>query len=439
MSHLNGGRRRVRITVLSFGTRGDVQPLIALSRALIDAGYDVTLGADTEFAGEVEQHGITNKVLRLNLRQFLSSEAGRRAMGGNGGAPADSFETMVRPMLDDCWAAVQGTDAIIHDTMLLPAYHMAEALGVPSMMTSVMPNMSPTRAFSLIGAPRIGWGALANRLSYQWYRLAWFFGTRDVRRWCETTLGFRPPRLQNYWKMRGRIVPVLYSYSSHVLPSPRDWPAETLASGYWFLDSITEWQPPRELDAFLAKGPTPIYVGFGSVIGADPDEMTAQVLAAIERTGQRAVLGTGWGGLRARALPPSVFVVEDVPHGWLFPRVKAVVHHGGAGTTAAALRFARPSVICPFVTDQFFWGDLVAKNGWGPPPVPQKWLSAAALAAAIDCAAEDDGMRRRVLDVSERIRSEDGIGAAVRFVRQHFGQQARGCRARRAAYESETR
>lgn len=412
-----------RITILSFGTRGDVEPLVALAEGLRWAGHEVTLGADTEFEPLVRAHDISYTPLVLNLRQFLESEAGRAAMhssaSNRSGTP--TFDEMVRPMLDDCWRAAQGADLLLYDTMLTAAHHIAEKLGIPAIMTSVMPNMSPTRAFPLIGGPRLPLNGIANRLTYELYRLSWLLAYPTMRRWCRETLGLtlRSPLL-DYWRLRGRPVPILYSYSQHLLPSPPDWHAETVASGYWFLNKTQGWQPPPELEAFLADGSPPVAIGFGSMIGLDPRHLTELVIAAVKASGERAILMTGWGGLVDKRLPDTMLCVREVPHEWLFPRVSAVVHHGGAGTTAAGLRWGKPSILCPFVTDQFFWGEIVARRGLGPVPIPQKQLTAQSLAAAIRRATHDSAIRARAAALGKAIRQEDGVGQAVGFITRYL-------------------
>ncbi|OWY59323.1 UDP-glucose--sterol glucosyltransferase, partial [cyanobacterium TDX16] len=150
----------------------------------------------------------------------------------------------------------------------------------------------------------------------------------------------------------GSPVPVLYSYSPSVVPPPADYPASVAVTGYWFLDDAQDWQPPADLLAFLDAGAPPVYVGFGSMAGTDAAAKTRLVIAALQQSGQRGVLASGWGGLQASDLPESVFLLEQAPHDWLFPRMATVVHHGGAGTTAAGLRAGKPSVICPFIADQ---------------------------------------------------------------------------------------
>ena len=213
----------------------------------------------------------------------------------------------------------------------------------------------------------------------------------------------------------GSHVPALNGWSRHVAPDPLDWPNAVRTMGYWFLDRA-DWEPPADLETFLSAGPPPVYVGFGSMAGRRPERTTAAVLGALRQTGLRAVLASGWGGLRRGDLPASVVLIDRVPHDWLFPRVAAVVHHGGAGTTAAGLRAGRPTVVCPFFGDQPFWGRRVHELGAGPAPTPQKRLTAERLAAALREATERPSIREAATTLGRQIRREDGIADTVAHI-----------------------
>ena len=179
-------------------------------------------------------------------------------------------------------------------------------------------------------------------------------------------------------------MPVLYAYSPTLLPPP-DWPSRFHVTGAWFLDPPPDWQPPPDLVAFLEGGPPPVYVGFGSMTSADPDATLALVLDALSRAGQRGVLLHGWAGLgTGRELPDTVFALDDVPHSWLFPRMAALVHHGGAGTTVAGLRAGIPSVVTPLTADQPSWGRIVHRLGAGPRPIPFRRLTATRLSRGFE-------------------------------------------------------
>jgi len=186
----------------------------------------------------------------------------------------------------------------------------------------------------------------------------------------------------------------------------------------WFLGPPGDWTPPNSLTAFLEAGPRPVYVGFGSMSSRRPEETTELILQALAEAKQRAVLLSGWSGLRTANLPDTVFMLDSIPFSWLFPRVAAVIHHGGAGTTAAGLRAGVPSLVVPFFGDQFFWGRRVAALGVGPEPIPRKELTAERLARAIERALTDQSMRQRSADLGASIQAEDGVARAVAVVQR---------------------
>jgi sterol 3beta-glucosyltransferase len=205
----------------------------------------------------------------------------------------------------------------------------------------------------------------------------------------------------------------LDGYSALVAPRPRDWGASHYVAGYWFLDSDTNWQPPKALADFLSAGPAPICIGFGSMHDREAATVTELVKNALDRSEQRGILISGWGGLQTESASDRVFSIESAPHSWLFPRSAAVVHHGGAGTTAAALRAGVPSLIVPFMADQPFWGRRVYALGVGPEPIPHRRLTVDNLANSIRQMVADQAMRQRAAELGNRIRAEDGINRAI--------------------------
>jgi UDP:flavonoid glycosyltransferase YjiC (YdhE family) len=216
-------------------------------------------------------------------------------------------------------------------------------------------------------------------------------------------------------------MPFLYGFSPSVIPRPDDWPDWHHISGYWFLDRDPTWSPPEPLLRFLEGGPKPISIGFGSMIGRHTRKLVEVAIKALERCDQRAVLLGGWAHVGELELPDSVFKIDAVPHDWLFPRMAAVVHHGGSGTTAAGLRAGIPSVVVPFFGDQPYWGRRVHALGVGPKPIQLKALTAKNLAEAISWTVSDEGVREEAAALGTLIRSEDGVRSAVDFIRSCLG------------------
>jgi sterol 3beta-glucosyltransferase len=407
----------MEVVMLTIGSRGDVQPFVALGIGLREAGHEVTVATGGAFEAFVVEHGLRFAALDVGLLERLQSPEGKAALSGKKFlATLKETASMYRRVLDQEWEASRGADAVVYHPKALGGYHVAEALNVPAFLAHPIPMFSPTRAFPTPVLPVASLGGSLNRLSYgAFLRISTASFHRTINRWREETLGL-PPRglLASELELRGEPVSILVGCSPHVVPPPADWGPSTTMTGYWFLDGAGDWRPPAHLAAFLEDGPPPVYVGFGSLGGWTSEEVVGAALAALERAGKRGVLATGGVPLRA---PDNVCVIESAPHEWLFPRMAAVVHHGGAGTTAEGLRAGRPSVICPTtMNDQLFWGRRVSELGVGPRPLPQKKLAAEALLTAIRVATEDDRVRERAAALGEKIRTERGVARAVEVI-----------------------
>jgi sterol 3beta-glucosyltransferase len=418
----------MRITIFAAGSRGDVQPCIVLGRELQRAGFDILLAAPQNFAGFIQEHGLCFHPLRGDVQQIMASETGRGFMergSANFLQSIRAMRTMLGPvamqMAEDAFEACQGADALISLAIFATfAKSIAEVRRIPLIHVEPTPVL-PTQAFPAPGWPvQRNLGGLHNRISghamlqvlWQWYRP--FVNSFRHR--------FRlPPYTAASFYQILTSAPLLGAYSDQVIPHPQDWPKNIRITGYWFLDSPAEWKPEGELRAFLDAGDPPVYVGFGSMSGRQPEILATLVLEALAKSGQRGLLLTGWGGMRALSVPNSVFVVNSAPHGWLFPRMAAVVHHGGAGTTAEGLRAGVPSVILPFAVDQAFWGTRVKALGVGPEPIPFRKLTADKLAHAIQEAVTQSEIKRRAARLGDAIRAQDGVGNAVRVVKECLG------------------
>lgn len=409
------------ILILTIGSRGDIQPFVALGERLHRAGHAVTVCTAQSFQPFVEAHGLTYAYMTDELIRLADTKAGRAAVEGGGKLELmKQVMPVIAHMLDDMWRAAQAQrpDVIIYHPKTLGAYSIAEKLDIPAFVSMPLPYNTPTRAFPSPIVPVPNLGGWINRQTYRLIGAASAPYAGVVNRFRVEQLGLRPRGRFAGDSVRwdGQPLPVLYAFSQHVLPRPDDYPAHVHITGYWFVEAETDWQPSPELARFLADGPPPVYIGFGSMVGADPVARTRLVLDALARSGQRGLLASGWGGLEAQDIPDSVFVIDQAPHDWLFERVAAVVHHGGAGTTAAGLRAGRPTLICPFFGDQPFWGRRVAELGVGPRPIAQKALTTDTLADALRVIATDAGMRQRADDLGARIRAEDGTGRAADLI-----------------------
>jgi UDP:flavonoid glycosyltransferase YjiC (YdhE family) len=465
----------MQITIVTAGTQGDVQPYVALGLGLQRVGHQVRLVAPPRFQSFIQQWSLDFAPLKYidyseeeesEEEQDSDNQSVDLSTGFNTELNTDSvteslsksfltaFQNSFWNMLEQVdwvpnpWQIVenyadrlrspqhnflhalsqvcQGAEAILFAPHLFPAHDLAEKWNIPCMAACMHP-LSRTGTFPHPYAPRqlylwktyqaeLPLNRLYNQFTYRAFdQLLWRSVQQPINQWRHLTLQLPPvsPWLTPPTRMQQRQIPFLYGYSPVVLPKPSDWSEHLHVTGYWFLDRPANWQPPEDLVAFLAAGSPPIYVGFGSMRTGDPEALTALVLEALAQTGQRGILLKGWAGLQSDELPDSVFLIDSVPHDWLFPQVAAVVHHGGGGTTAAGLRAGIPSIILPFVGDQLFWGYQIAQLGVGPAPIPQRQLTAKRLAAAIQTVLNDRAMQTRAAAMGGHIRAEDGIAQAI--------------------------
>jgi sterol 3beta-glucosyltransferase len=415
----------VIVTVLAIGSRGDVQPYVALGDGLRRAGHVVRFVTTTEFADLAQDHGLTVEAVPFSVQAALAERSAQRAVEGGGhvasfAAFARIARTGAQALARTALGAVDGADAVVGGlSALAVGTAAAERVGIPFIPALNVP-VDTTSAWpsALFPNLRIGPRAWSNRTSHRLTRLALWLTVRAGADAARTgVLGAPPlPRFGGLRHLLPDDLPTLLGISSAILPKPADWPASRRVVGTWFLDPPDGWCPESDLEAFLAAGPPPVYIGFGSMGADDPATTARLVLDAIAAAGVRAIVHRGWARLLADDPPASVHFVESVPHAWLLPRVAAAVHHGGAGTTAASLRAGVPTVIVPVHGDQLFWARRVQELGAGPAPIARRRLDAERLAGALVAATSDPALRDRAAALSERIRREDGVGDAVRWI-----------------------
>jgi UDP:flavonoid glycosyltransferase YjiC (YdhE family) len=415
----------MKILISSFGTRGDVQPYLALAAGLQRAGHQVTLATSATFSEWIHSYGVKTRPTRFNLQEVMQQPEVQVVLRGKN--LLRQFRLMRDVMRQTSeipevvWPAAQDADLIIQSPTGVAALESALIRGIPATIAIPVP-FAPTRSFPSFfwGALRLKWGGHYNFLTHRLMHFALWHGmgtrlTNPLRK----KLGL--PTLRSYAdffaESRRLGVPWLYGFSEHVLPKPGEWGEDQHITGYWFLDAPPDWQAPVDLLRFLENGPSPIYVGFGSMSHGDVVHHTQLALRALDLSGQRAVLLTGWGGMTRQSAPSNVYFVENVPHDWLFPRMAAVVHHGGAGTTGAGLRAGVPSLIAPFApNDQSAWADRVENLGVGVHLPGIKRLTAERLADAIQTAVSDSTMRARAAALGKKIRAENGVAQAIEII-----------------------
>ena len=422
----------MRVTIIAIGSRGDVQPYIALGVGFLAAGHTVYLATHEEFAPMAREYGMEWFPIGINPREMLESEAGY-AMLASDKNPfrfvqklAELAEPSIVEFVKSTGRACEGAEAVVLSNLgMLCGFEALERLQVPYCGAFLQPS-TPTGAVASVFFPDypkwLPFGRrVYNRLThYAFSYLLWICFGRLINRLQVGRDAAPQSFLDALRREQWRTHPIYYGYSPSVIPQPDDWPARFQVTGYWFLDAVAEYQPPAELLDFLSAGPPPVYVGFGSMRNRDPEAVTAIVVEALQRTGQRGMLNIGWGGLQKGEMPDNIFLIESAPHDWLFPRMAAVVHHGGAGTTAAGLRAGVPSILVPFCADQPYWGRRVVALGVGPRPIARKHLTAKRLEEAIRIAVSDQQMHARAAALGERLRAENGVATMVHSFEEFF-------------------
>lgn len=417
----------MNILISTFGVRGDVQPYLALAVGLQAAGHRVTLATSQSFTAWIENYGVHAHPTSFNFQEAMQQPEAQAIVQGR------NFPRQMRLLREamdqspaaqeSAWVAIQEADLVVQSPTGVGALEAASQRGIPVAFASPVP-FTPTRAFPSFNMPslRFSLGVRYNLLTHKLaQRMMWNVMGSPMSAHLRTTLGFRPWRSYNELLAYARSVgaPWLYGFSAHVVPRPADWDETQHVTGYWFLDPPPSWAPDPDLLRFLESGPPPVYIGFGSMSFMDPEGQTQLALRALELSGQRGVVLTSSENRGHQVVPPGVFFVDNVPHIWLFPRMAAVVHHGGAGTTGSGLRAGVPNVITPYApNDQPAWAERVARLGVGLRLPGFKQLSAEKLAQAIDTAVNDAALCARTAALGEKIRAEDGVARAVEIIEQ---------------------
>ena len=417
----------MRIVIVALGTRGDLQPFVALAVGLQAAGYAVRVVSAKGDAASVQRFGIEYFPLDVDIQEIVAGPEGQARTKSDNPlkfikshlSNSAFMKGKMAAVQEEIWQGCQGADAIVYHAGMANVYFMARELGVPGIMASPFP-LSATADYPALlfyAGPRLG--RAYNRLTHFIFERAFWLLSRSaaVAFWRKRPGTQRPGLTPPSVLQLASGQPVLAAYSPQLFAPDATWPANLHVTGAWHLPEEPAWQPPAALREFLAAGPPPVYVGFGSMLDASTfDQTLAIVLEALALANCRGVLALGWNQEKAdTALPASVFRLGSAPHGWLFPQMAAVVHHGGAGTTAAGLLAGKPTVVVPHGLDQPAWGQRVHELGAGPRPIPKRELTAARLAAAIQETASGP-MLARAAHLGQQLRAENGVGAAVQVV-----------------------
>jgi len=391
----------MRIALAVEGTRGDVHPMLALGDRLRARGHEIVVCAPPDFRADTEAHGFVFHAVGAPARETLSVEADAVVRGGLRMLRATNryVESSLRAQFAALPAATSGADLIVGAGVQMAAASVAERHGIPYRYVAYVPTIIPSceHAPFLVPLPRLPrWG---NRLVWWLCERMYNVLLKRLVNGLRAELGLGPVRnvLRNFFTERP-----LLAADPELAPLPADLRDQVLVIGC--LHPLDGPALPPKLEDFLSAGPPPVYLGFGSMTDTDPAGTTRLMLRAIELAGCRALVSEGWAGLGREPLPEGVLAIGSVSHVSLFPRVAAVVHHGGAGTTTTATRAGVPQIVVPHVFDQIYWGERVAALGAGPPPIPRMQLTAERLAAALREALDNEVIQERARELGARLR-----------------------------------
>jgi sterol 3beta-glucosyltransferase len=413
----------MNITILTYGSRGDVQPFLPLACGLVDKGHQVIFAAPARFEALVRGHGIPFSSLdgepedlsrRLNDSGYNFIKMAREMMDH-----AVEIGAQVFRQIED---ASKDADLIIHTFVhAVGAHTLAREKNIPDIHLQNFPLFAITGDYPNVSMPHMN-NRFLNRITHAFAaKVSWWgsiMGFEQVRRRAGL------PKRKLFWPFTdspGRSrTPILCAWSPEVVPPSGDWPPRVHMTGYYFLSPGDSYQPPAELSSFLEAGKPPVCISFGSMINKRARQINEIVHEALHKTGNRGVILSGWAGVESLASADLLYL-EAAPHDWLFPRCSMVIHHGGAGTTAAGLRAGVPTVVVPFTADQPFWGRRVHAIGVGPKPIRVNILSVEGLARAMT-EADAPVVRERARQIGRKIHSEDGVSVAIQLIERYVSE-----------------
>jgi UDP:flavonoid glycosyltransferase YjiC (YdhE family) len=422
----------MKITVIAVGTRGDVQPLIALASGLHLAGHTVRFATEAIFADVLRKAGLEFYQLSGDSERFHAGPAGVAFRESLDRSPfhfrrfwkafvAIGFRKHLREIVEPC----RDAEAIVCLPYLNIGATLAELLRVPCFVAGMIPVPAfPTGEFPypFFSGAKPNMASDANLRTWRRALPLMRISDDSVQEWREQTLGLpRQSFVESY--QATRRLPHLFGFSQVLVPKPQNWDEDQSITGFWHLPPSTTFTASTDLQEFLDAGEAPVLVGFGSHVGREPQRLTKLVAEALALAGRRGILVTGWGALKNVNLGKSVFSTPGVPYDWLLPRVSAAVHHGGSGTIGACLRAGVPQIVTPFGYDQTFWGHRIAALGLGSNPIQAKTMTAIELSSAIELVTGSDTIRSRAHDVGAQVSTEDGVATAVKVIEAYLARR----------------
>lgn len=408
------------ITILCSGSRGDFQPYIALAQELKKLGKDVRITASKSFEGFIKSYGIDVYPIAADI-ETLKIDPKLLKDAGSSDNPLKMLLTFNKMkeygiyMVNDFYSSCEGSELIIYHPGCTIGYFAAQKFGIPSVLASPFPMHKTKEYLSVVMYGKPHSNALTKKLSYDMIQgMLWMASKSSVKGFWKKNFGNIPDNFAcPFERHTDKKHPAIVSCSNFVFKRPNDWNENIHQYGYWFVEEPYEYTPTDELVTFLNAGEKPVYIGFGSMTSIEKHEGLAEIaVEAIVKSGKRGII-CGMG--KPANLPKNIIAIDSIPHSWLFERVSAVCHHGGAGTTAAGFKAGVPSIIVPFSNDQFAWAHRAYDLGVGAKPIPKKELTSDKLAAAIEFALADK-IAANARSLGKKIAAENGARECAKII-----------------------